>query len=88
MRLQRFQSLALAGAAAILPVQALAQAVVQPAPAPVRVQPTPPQVRPQAAPAPAKDPIAPLPAPADQPAVVEQLPPPIWQVADAQELLT
>ena len=79
MRLPRSKSLALAGAIAVLPMQVLAQAVVQPAPVPPK---------PQAAAPAAKDPIAPLPAPADQPAVVEQLPPPIWQVADAQDLLT
>ena len=73
---KRWKTLALAGVAAMLPLQAFAQT----APAP--------------APAPARDPIAPLPAaetaataePAPAPAPPELLPP-LWQVADVQELL-
>ena len=59
---------------AVLPMQALAQAVPAPA-SPV-----------QPVPAPANDPIAPLPGDATDP-VVEELPPPPWTVNDATELL-
>ena len=73
----RSLSLVLAGTA--LPAQLLAQAVPVPAP-PVQ---SPVQ---GAAPAPAPDPMAPLP-PATGVVPPEVLPPPIWQVGDAQELL-
>ena len=79
----RLRSASLAGAAILLPMQALAQAVPAPAPATqppaIRVQPSPP------APGPAADPLAP---PATATPVVEELPPPLWQVADANDLLT
>jgi murein L,D-transpeptidase YcbB/YkuD len=86
MTFERFRSLSLATAMAILPVQALAQAAtpqtsVKTLPQPVTASPAP--VR--AAPA-APDPIAPLPPDAGVPAV-EELPPPIWSMANATELL-
>ena len=81
MKFELVRSFLLASAMAALPGLALAQAAPQPAPAAVLA---PPQ---QPTPAPARDPMAPLP-PADgtEPAV-EELPPPIWQVSDAQDLL-
>ena len=75
----RLRSVCLASAIALLPMTALAQA--GPSPAPVRTAPPPPGA------APANDPIAPLPPAADAPPVVEDLPPPLWQVADASDLL-
>ena len=65
----------------VLPAQALAQAVPQPAPRPVAA---PPQ---QPAPAPARDPMAPLPPAEGTEPRVEDLPPPIWQMSDVQDLL-
>jgi murein L,D-transpeptidase YcbB/YkuD len=73
-------------------MQALAQAV--PAPAPPRAaipnQARPPVVAPTPTPgpAPSRDPMAPLPPTEGTAPVVEELPPPIWQVADANDLLT
>ena len=79
MTFECFRSLALATAAAILPMQALAQAVPVPAqPRPVAVTPTAP---------PAKDPMAPLPSAEGVEPAVEELPPPPWAMTDAQELL-
>ena len=68
----RLRSISLASAVLALPMQVFAQAVPSPTP-------------PAALPAPAQDPIAPLGSPAP---VVEELPPPLWQMSDAQELLT
>lgn len=76
IKFKRFRWLSLATAMAVLPMQALAQAIPQPAPAPAR-----PAAQPQP-----KDPIAPLPPESAAP-TIEELPPPIWQVSDAQELL-
>jgi len=66
---------------ALLPVQVLAQAV--PVPAPVVA--SPPQPTP--APLPSRDPMAPLPPAEGAPVPVEELPPPPWQVSDANDLL-
>jgi murein L,D-transpeptidase YcbB/YkuD len=93
MTVERFRSLSLATAMAVLPVQAVAQAVppqvsVRTAPAPVTASPAPVKTMPAPAKAlpPGQDPIAPLPPEAGSPAA-EELPPPIWQVSDAQDLL-
>jgi murein L,D-transpeptidase YcbB/YkuD len=87
LKFDHIRTLSLAGAAAVLPVQAVAQSfpapVAAPAPAPVQIH-VPPV---QPAPAPARDPIAPLPPLEGAPAVVEELPPLFWQVSDAQDLL-
>jgi L,D-transpeptidase YcbB len=56
-------------------MQAIAQAIPTPAPPPA------------ATPAPGSDPIAPLAPPEGAAPVVEELPPPLWPMADAQELL-
>jgi murein L,D-transpeptidase YcbB/YkuD len=61
---------------------ALAQAVPAPAPAPVLAPPPKPAPAP-----PAHDPMAPLPPPAGTAPAVEELPPPVWQVSDANDLL-
>jgi murein L,D-transpeptidase YcbB/YkuD len=92
----RLRSVSLAGTALLLPVQAVAQAV--PAPVqqrpPVSAQARPPattQARPPVtapANAPGRDPMAPLPPAEGAAPVVEELPPPIWQVADANDLMT
>ena len=79
MMFKRFRLMALATVAAALPMQAVAQAV------PAAVPPGPAAVAPRAAPA--KDPIAPLPPAEGTEPVVEVLPPPLWPMADAQELL-
>jgi murein L,D-transpeptidase YcbB/YkuD len=76
----RLRSVSLAGASILLPMQALAQAV----PAPTPNQPLP-AVRAPAPAAAAADPLAP---PVAATPVVEELPPPLWQVADATDLLT
>jgi L,D-transpeptidase YcbB len=68
----RLRSISLTSALLVLPMQALAQAVPSLAPPPATT------------PAPSQDPIAPLDSVAP---VVEELPPPLWQVSDAQELL-
>jgi murein L,D-transpeptidase YcbB/YkuD len=87
----RLRSMSLAGAALLLPMQALAQAV--PGPAPVQPSPAaptqtrPPATTPAPAPAPGRDPMAPLPPAGGTAPVVEELPPPIWQVTDANDLL-
>ena len=79
MKFKRFRSFSLATAMVVLPVQVLAQAIPQATPAPAPAPARPPVQAP-------KDPIAPLPPEGVAP-VVEELPPPIWQVGDAQELL-
>ena len=87
----RLRSVSLASAIAMLPMVAFAQAV--PAPSPPRQPPAAPsQAHPPAATsvpvqAPAHDPMAPLPPPAGTTPVVEELPPPIWQMSDANDLL-
>jgi murein L,D-transpeptidase YcbB/YkuD len=83
----RLRSVILASAIALLPMPVLAQAI--PAPSPTqRPLATPVQARPPApVPAPAHDPMAPLPPAGDATPVVEELPPPIWQVSDANDLL-
>ena len=79
MRFEFIRSLVLA--TTMVPGAALAQAAQQPVPVPAIM---PPQ---QPAPAPAKDPIAPLPPAEGTAPAVEELPPPVWQVSDAQDLL-
>ena len=80
----RLRSVSLASAALLLPMQAIAQAVPAPAvtqpagPAPIQPR------RPAPTPAPAADPLAP---PAVAAPAIEDLPPPIWQVSDANDLL-
>ena len=87
----RLRSMSLAGTALFLPMQAIAQVVPAPAPAPAQTRPAiPVQARPPIttpAPAPSRDPMAPLPSAESAAPVVEELPPPIWQVADANDLL-
>lgn len=78
-KFERIQSLSLASALAILPVQAAAQAVAAPQPAQGQAAPRP------VGPPPAADPMAPLPP--DGISAVEELPPPVWTVANANELL-
>ena len=84
---ERIRSLSLATAAVLLPVQALAQtaATVPPASKPV----APAVKAPAPAPAPVRqgDPMAPLPPADGTIPLVEELPPPPWTMADAQELL-
>ena len=85
--MRSLRSVGLATAIVALPVQAVGQVgsapqVAQPAPSAVQV---PVKASPSAQ-APAADPIAPLPPEGAAP-VVEDLPPPIWAVADAQDLL-
>src|SRR5687768_13289253 len=84
----RLRSVSLASAALLLPMQALAQAVPPPAvtqpPPAVRSQARPPATAPAPAPAPAADPLAP---PAAAVPAIEESPPPLWQVADANDLL-
>ncbi len=73
--------LALASAAGALSMPALAQALAQPVPPPAQAQPQ------QTTKPAASDPIAPLPQSAAE-AAPEELPPPIWTMANANELLT
>ena len=79
-KFNNIRALALSGAIGILSVPALAQAVPVSGPQPVQAAP------PQVAPAPARDPIAPLPQ-GQAEAVPEVLPPPVWTMANATELL-
>lgn len=72
------RTVGLATVMTLLPVQAMSQVVAQPG-----AQHTAPS-----APAPANaDPIAPLPPAEGAPAVAEELPPPVWPVPAAQDLL-
>ena len=79
MKVDRIRSLSLATAMAVLPVQALAQVMPAQSAAPAQAQPMP-------APRAGSDPMAPLPPTEGAPAV-EELPPPIWTMANAMELL-
>jgi murein L,D-transpeptidase YcbB/YkuD len=81
MKFDLVRSLVLATTMATLPGLALAQAAQQPAPKPVAA---PPQ---QSAPATARDPMAPLPPAEGTEPAIEDLPPPIWQMSDTQDLL-
>ena len=80
-RFELVRSLSLATIIAALPIQAFAQPMSAPVPAAPQ---TSPQIK---TPAPVRDPMAPLPPAEGAAPIVEQLPPPMWQIGDAQDLL-
>ena len=80
-RFELVRSLSLATIIAALPIQAFAQPMSAPVPAAPQ---TSPQIK---TPAPVRDPMAPLPPAEGAAPAVDQLPPPMWQIGDAQDLL-
>jgi murein L,D-transpeptidase YcbB/YkuD len=91
-RIELVRSLSLATVIALLPVQAFAQSSAEPVTstphAPAQPKPLSPNARTQTPVSPStRDPMAPLPPAEGVPPAVEELPPPMWQAGDAQDLL-